>query len=51
MNMGWDEPDASMDRTVDAHIKSLRSKLKAIKSDVDPIKTHRGLGYSLKEWK
>lgn len=51
MNMVWDEPDASMDRTVDAHIKSLRAKLKAVKADMDPIKTHRGLGYSLKEWK
>lgn len=49
MDMVWDEPDMSMDRTVDAHIKNLRNKLKKIKPDVDPIQTHRGLGYALKE--
>jgi len=45
----WDEPEASMDRTVDAHIKNLRAKLKAVKPDLDPIVTHRGTGYALKE--
>jgi two-component system catabolic regulation response regulator CreB len=45
----WDEPEASMDRTVDAHIKNLRAKLKAVKPDRDPIVTHRGTGYALKE--
>jgi len=45
----WDEPEASMDRTVDAHIKNLRAKLKAIKPDPDPIVTHRGTGYALRE--
>jgi len=49
MDLAWDEPEASMDRTVDAHIKNIRSKLKTIKPDVDPIVTHRGVGYSLKE--
>jgi two-component system catabolic regulation response regulator CreB len=48
MEMAWDAPEASMDRTVDAHIKLLRSKLRAIHPD-DPIVTHRGVGYSLKE--
>jgi two-component system, OmpR family, catabolic regulation response regulator CreB len=45
----WDEPEASMDRTVDAHIKNLRAKLKAVRTDLDPIVTHRGTGYALKE--
>jgi two-component system catabolic regulation response regulator CreB len=45
----WDEPEASMDRTVDAHIKNLRAKLKAVKAEPDPIVTHRGTGYALKE--
>ena len=45
----WDEPEASMDRTVDAHIKNLRAKLKAVRPDIDPIVTHRGTGYALKE--
>jgi len=51
MEMAWDEPDSSMDRTVDAHIKSLRAKLRVVEPDQDPIKTHRGMGYSLKERK
>jgi two-component system catabolic regulation response regulator CreB len=45
----WDEPEASMDRTVDAHIKNLRAKLKAVRPDLDPIVTHRGTGYALRE--
>jgi two-component system, OmpR family, catabolic regulation response regulator CreB len=45
----WDEPEASMDRTVDAHIKNLRAKLKSVQPDLDPIITHRGIGYALKE--
>ncbi|MEJ2158722.1 MAG: two-component system response regulator CreB [Desulfobacteraceae bacterium] len=49
MAAAWDEPEASMDRTVDAHIKNLRAKLKAAKPDLDPIVTHRGTGYALKE--
>lgn len=49
MEMAWDEPDASMDRTVDAHIKNIRAKLKAIRPDIDPITTRRGMGYALKE--
>ncbi len=49
MDMAWDVPEASMDRTVDAHVKNLRAKLKAISPDIEPIITHRGAGYSLKE--
>jgi two-component system catabolic regulation response regulator CreB len=49
MERAWDEPEASMDRTVDAHIKNLRAKLRVVNPDVDPIVTHRGTGYSLKE--
>jgi len=49
MDLVWEEPEASMDRTVDAHIKNLRSKLKAVNPDTDPIVTHRGMGYSLRE--
>lgn len=49
MDLAWEEPEASMDRTVDAHIKTIRAKLKAIKPELDPITTHRGIGYSLKE--
>ncbi|MDA8138682.1 MAG: two-component system response regulator CreB [Desulfobacteraceae bacterium] len=49
MQMVWESPEASMDRTVDAHIKNIRAKLKAIKADPDPIVTHRGTGYALRE--
>jgi two-component system catabolic regulation response regulator CreB len=49
MQLAWDEPEAAMDRTVDAHIKNLRAKLKTINPDIDPIITHRGIGYALKE--
>ncbi len=43
----WNEPDASIDRVVDTHIKTLRAKLKSIDSSLEIIKTHRGIGYSL----
>jgi two-component system catabolic regulation response regulator CreB len=49
MDACWDEPESSLDRTVDAHIKNIRNKMRAIKPDIDPISTHRGMGYSLKE--
>jgi len=49
MQLAWDDPAASFDRTVDAHIKQLRAKLRAIDAGVDPIQTHRGLGYSLRD--
>ena len=49
MNRAWEEPESSMDRTVDAHIKSTRAKLEAARRGENPIRTHRGLGYSLRE--
>ena len=50
MSMAWEEPETSTDRTIDAHVKNLRAKLKAVHSDEDPIVTHRGVGYALKEY-
>lgn len=47
MTAVWSEPEASLDRVVDTHIKTLRSKLREIREDVNPIRTHRGLGYSI----
>jgi two-component system, OmpR family, catabolic regulation response regulator CreB len=44
-----EDPDMSLDRTIDTHIKTIRQKLKNIRPGEDPITTHRGLGYSLKE--
>jgi two-component system, OmpR family, catabolic regulation response regulator CreB len=49
LELVWDAPEASLDRTVDAHVKNLRAKLRDIRPDADPIATHRGTGYSLKE--
>ena len=49
MEMVWIEPDESFERTVDTHIKTIRAKLRAVDPDTDPIITHRGVGYSLKE--
>ena len=47
MSAAWEHPDVSLERTVDTHIKQLRAKLKAIDPSIAPIRTHRGLGYSL----
>ena len=47
LTRAWDEPEASLDRTVDAHVKTLRAKLRAAHAEQDPIRTHRGFGYSL----
>ena len=47
LERGWDDPDHRLERTIDSHIKSLRSKLHAINPDADPIRTYRGIGYAL----
>jgi two-component system catabolic regulation response regulator CreB len=49
MNRAWEQPEASMERTVDAHIKSIRAKLETVRAGEEPIQTHRGLGYALRE--
>ncbi len=49
LELVWDDASDSFDRTVDAHIKTLRAKLKAIAPDVEPIRTLRGTGYALNE--
>lgn len=48
MERVWDEPEAALDRTVDAHIKTLRKKLHEVDPDFDPVRTHRGIGYSFR---
>jgi two-component system catabolic regulation response regulator CreB len=42
-----DAAEDSFERTIDSHIKSLRAKLRQVRSDLDPIVTHRGFGYAL----
>jgi len=49
MEHAWEHPEASLDRTIDAHIKNIRAKLKRVLPESDPIVTHRGTGYSLRD--
>ena len=49
MQLAWEEPDMSLQRTVDTHIKTIRQKLRAIQADGELIVTHRGVGYSIRE--
>lgn len=48
LDKAWAEPHSAMERTVDAHIKGLRAKIKAA-AGKDYILTHRGFGYSFIE--
>ena len=51
----WHNAPETQERTVDAHVKSVRAKLKLVAEQTplpdataeDPIQTHRGMGYSL----
>jgi two-component system catabolic regulation response regulator CreB len=49
LDLVWDDASDSLDRTVDAHVKTLRAKLKAVAPELEPIRTHRGVGYALVE--
>ena len=49
LNLVWNDHGASLDRTVDAHVKTLRAKLKQVTAGLDPIRTSRGAGYALAE--
>jgi two-component system catabolic regulation response regulator CreB len=48
MQAAWENPDHSVERTIDTHIKSLRQKLHLI-NEQEVILTHRGVGYSLRK--
>lgn len=47
MHLVWRDAEDTLERTVDAHIKTLRSKLRAVEPDSKVIITHRSMGYSL----
>jgi two-component system, OmpR family, catabolic regulation response regulator CreB len=50
LEVAWPDPGAVTDRTVDAHIRLLRAKLREhLGEEYDPIETRRGLGYALRE--
>ena len=48
LDKAWEHGGISLERTVDTHIKTLRQKLNKVADD-DPIVTHRGIGYCLRE--
>lgn len=43
----WDTPVASLERSIDTHVRSLRVKLNDIDGSLQPLKTRRGFGYYL----
>ena len=45
----WGDDTESMDRTVDAHVKTVRAKMKSVAPALEPIRTLRGSGYALAE--
>ncbi|TWI03420.1 two-component system catabolic regulation response regulator CreB [Luteimonas cucumeris] len=47
LDRAWDDDSDSADRTVDTHVKTLRHKLREAGAERDPIRTHRGVGYSI----
>lgn len=47
MDLVWINAEDTLERTVDAHIKTLRAKLRQLDSANTAIVTHRGMGYSL----
>lgn len=48
LDQAWQDPGAVTDRTIDAHVKSIRAKLRIAQPGAEEwIETRRGLGYSL----
>jgi two-component system catabolic regulation response regulator CreB len=48
LERAWQDPGAVTDRTVDAHVKSIRAKLRCARTGAEElIQTRRGLGYLL----
>jgi two-component system catabolic regulation response regulator CreB len=48
LDQAWQDPGAVTDRTIDAHIKAIRAKLRSARAGAeDLIQTRRGLGYLL----
>jgi two-component system, OmpR family, catabolic regulation response regulator CreB len=47
MDLVWANAEDTLERTVDAHVKTLRAKLRKIDAASSAIVTHRGMGYSL----
>ena len=48
MSLVWEDAADTSDRTVDAHVKLLRAKLRDAGRAGELIQTHRHMGYSLR---
>lgn len=48
MTQVWSDAPGTSDRTVDAHVKLVRAKLRQAGLADDPIQTHRNMGYSIR---
>jgi len=49
LDLAWDDPSGPYDRVVDAAVRDLRAKLRAVDAGADPIRTVRGEGYAIEE--
>jgi two-component system, OmpR family, catabolic regulation response regulator CreB len=38
--------ESGYERNIDTHVKALRMKLREVAAEQEPIRTHRGFGYS-----
>ena len=48
LDQAWEDPGAVTDRTIDAHVKSIRAKMRLVRPGAEElIETRRGLGYLL----
>jgi two-component system catabolic regulation response regulator CreB len=47
LDRAWQDAGESGERTIDTHVKTLRGKLRAVDAAADPLRTHRGVGYSI----
>jgi len=48
MTQAWEDPGSATERTVDAHVRRLRAKLRALRPDDEVIQTVRGIGYTFR---
>lgn len=48
MSLVWDDAPDTADRTVDAHVRLVRAKLREAGASAELIQTHRHMGYSLR---
>lgn len=50
LDHAWQDPGAVTDRTIDAHVKTIRAKLREARPGAEAlIETRRGLGYALQD--